>query len=492
MRLGKIGLVIALLLALHRSGEAQSLSVKNWDAQTVKGWGVFPSYHHSTYWGAGWDILSRTGVQNALYRDLGANWMRVELVPGFYNGSSADRLAYNGSTPRIDGLRQHIARARAIQPGIKYMVSIWTPPSNLKNPMSEDGNVGGVATHLVGYGTGNNYSALTSQEEEFCQWVLAGLKYLKNTVGAPAALCIQNEPTYAPGYMGCVYDGYQWARVTKRVKQLLNANAIGTELLAAEGNTYRDNKNLLWDKMWLLKDDTTLGSAVGGLATHSYDVSWADQPAMKDIFYQWEQTLSVHTNRDIWMTEWCTEDGTNVAPTNSPEIIWAINASRHLAREMVCFRTNYWFWWMGWGKNVGAGQLLSGDVTGTTAPNKTKTYHVLSRLWKNVPSGSLVRWVDSSTWHFQGYPWVDTGSTSWQWEVDAVAFKTPSGKMAMLIVNKTGSSFSALPVSGLLGTAADVYVTSASQNDVKTSRTLSGGSLTINLPAQSVAVVVTR
>jgi len=81
-----------------------------------------------------------------------------------------------------------------------------------------------------------------------------------------------------------------------------------------------------------------------------------------------------------------------VQPCRATPIDKTLNEMRHLARDLVVIKNNYWVWWMGWwissGPNNVEQTLLHGNPSN---PTKTQRFYVFKRLWNSVRPGYVVK-----------------------------------------------------------------------------------------------------
>jgi len=76
---------------------------------------------------------------------------------------------------------------------------------------------------------------------------------------------------------------------------------------------------------------------------------------------------AVRTGKDLWMT--------GGPPCRAP-IDKTLNEMRHLARDLVVIKNNYWVWWMGWWSSFGLTML-------------SRLYFMVIHLIRPRPRGSM-------------------------------------------------------------------------------------------------------
>ncbi|MFD2611611.1 glycoside hydrolase family 30 beta sandwich domain-containing protein [Paenibacillus gansuensis] len=438
-----------------------SVTVSSTDSQTMKGWGAFPSYFRSD-WNTesgtqNFTIFNKSQIQSALYSELGLNIIRVDLQPRAFNAAT-----WSLNTTALADLKQQIQIARDY--GITdYVVSVWSPPAAMKDPADINGQTpSGQATHLR-----------TDMEDAFVQYAADALNWLdQQGVGKAKAFSLQNEPSAAVGYDGCVYDQTQYQRVLVKLKNKLNNSGLSSvKVFGPEGQYPSSNWNQLGTNFSGLSD-TTVKNAIDVVATHTYDQYYQEIGTLTNY-----NTQAKNTGKEMWMTEWSPIDyGTS-------EIDWTINGMRHFARDLVEMEHTYWFFWRGWGHTNDNSSHPENLLTGDTAPVRSKLFYVFSKLWKNAPAGSKVRKMSTTDTTLKA-----TGSI----EDDMMAFVNPSGQTVVLLVNPTTTS-KTLDVKGINGNSVQQFVTTSSQNMTDSGNfTVSGGQASnLVFPARSISVLVT-
>jgi uncharacterized protein YjdB/O-glycosyl hydrolase len=443
--------------------EVYDLTISNTDQQTVKGWGVTPSWNR-----ADWNrnFIDRTAAQQALLQDLGVSMFRT-MIPA---------VAGDGDGNLIDAKMQEIydlIRVSEDKGVHDYMISVWSPPIGMKTLPTVNGWTGTEHVRL----RPEKEEAYTSYLVKSIQWLVA------KGASVPKALSFQNEPLSQIISEWCYWggdNGVQFQRVTKLLRSKLDsAGYTSVQILAPEGATYHENELLLGQGLSALNTDPALNYAITGLASHSYFSKGYDTTA---VYQKYKDALDNFPEKDRWQTEY----STLIAGVS--EMDMAINASQRLASDMAFIRNNYWFWWLGWANGrhpTDVGEvLLDGDGYTVT---KSKLFYVLSKIFNNVPVGSKVRHITGDV-----ASGITTADSMW---MDSVAFVN-GNKTVALVVNSTDKA-KTVNLKGLTGSTASVYQLTSSVGlgqDMQLAglRNIHGGTAsTIGLPAKSVSVVIT-
>ncbi|MBW4081553.1 sugar-binding protein [Paenibacillus sp. S150] len=470
-RAGGILLTAALVMSVYPAWPAKAgaaspvydLTVSDTDQQTVKGWGVFPSWNR-----ADWNrnFIDKTGAQQALFQDLGASMFRI-MIPA---------VAGDGDGNLIGAKMQEIYDLVDVAENHgmhDYIISVWSPPVGMKTIPTVNGWTG---TEHVRLRT-DKEDAYTSYLVDAIQWLTA------EGASVPQALSFQNEPLSQIISEWCYWggdNGVQYQRVAKLLRSKLDAAGLNSiQILGPEGATYHENELLLGQDFSALTQDTELDNAIAGLTSHSYFSKGYDNTG---VYQDYLDALNHFPEKDRWQTEYST------LISGISEMDMAINVSQRLASDMAFIRNNYWFWWLGWANGrhpTDVGEvLLDGDGYTVT---KSKAFYVLSKIFSNVPVGSTVRRINADP-----ASGLTTDDSVW---MDGVAFVSGSQTTA-LVVNPADQA-KTVNIKGLTGMTANVYQTApdiALGQDMRlaASRNIQGGTASvIELPAKSVSVVVT-
>ncbi|MBM7563660.1 sugar-binding protein [Paenibacillus sacheonensis] len=464
--------MLSVLIALYclpvkpagaEAAPVYDVSVSGVDQQTVKGWGIFPSWNR-----ADWNrnFTDKTGAQQALFEDLGATMFRV-MIPA---------VTGDGDGNLIEGKMQEIyeiINAGETRGMHDYMISVWSPPVGMKTLPTVNGWTGSEHVRLR-----------TDKEAAYADYLVKSIQWLAaHGASVPKVLSFQNEPLSQIVSEWCYWggdNGAQYRRVAKLLRSKLDeAGLTGVQILGPEGAAYHENELLLGEDFSALRADPALNAAIGGLASHSYFAKGFDN---NEVYTNYRAALDQVPDKDLWQTEY----STLIAGVS--EMDMAINAAQRLAGDMALIKDNYWFWWLGWANGrhpTDVGEvLLDGDGYTVT---KSKAFYVLGKLFNNVPVGSTVRRVSAD-------PASGLTTTDAVW-MDAVAFVNGSQTTALL-VNPTNAA-KTVNVNGLTGSTANVYqltgdVVKGQDMQLAASRNIQGGKASaVVLPARSVSVIVT-
>lgn len=502
------GLLTVLFGSATRAVRADAAVVVHGETvTTIGGFGVFPApydrvmpvyaggapaYEQGSWLPAKGPLTG--GATLAALRDLGCEIGRVNLTP------TLGRADHTLDPDRLQDLKDHLATLR--DAGMRrYVLTLWSPPAYMKLPDHvRYGVFQGRKQYLnPDYARPDRYGLA-----DYYVAVLSALKSAR--IAAPLSISIQNEPGIGPGYDGCVYTDnageiQTWRRAVTLLRRRLDAKRnpwfSGIAIIGPEAEGWDGMVPLLGaaspQGFAALNSDPSLAGALGGFAYHSYYTS-ADIRTL-------DQAMAAYPGRSRWMTEYSTAVGIRGemrSATGSQEMDWALNDVRRMAGDLVDLHTGYWFFWRFWHPSVAPDDqdLIYGDG------KKTKAYFAFQTLWTTVRGGWKVKRTTSTDPDLRAdnralINGPEPNGNMMSLPIDVIAFESPrADRTLVLLANWTGRDKTLAALSGLRGGAADILVTSASQDRARTgARHISGGTLQggpLTLPAGSITYVVSQ
>ncbi|MCL2771876.1 MAG: glycosyl hydrolase [Oscillospiraceae bacterium] len=436
--------------------------------QEITDWGVFFGSDSS-----GTD--GRTLLKDAVFKDMGITNYRIELY-GECGGPN--------KTLDYDRLNQV---ASAIKSGCeygikKYLLSVWTPPPEFKT----NNSISGLNAD------GTDASLKVENEQDYCDYIVKCLDYFTKDLGLPKpyAFDLQNEPENVADYQSCLYTPEQYVRVAKLMRKTLDAAGYTDVPLIGIGDVFLRNIKFFGNKFSQFAADPELNSAIPIVAVHAYvHPGWTSDNDVRN----WRAALELYPEKQAWMTEFCTGEGLP-SPTMLSK---TMDLAEVLSSNMVNARINDWFWWTafasGYEINVPNQEtLLSGN--GTTTLNKSMQYNLLSIIYKNAVPGSKVALLETDD------PEINTAMGE---RIDMCAWRNDNADIVLLAdTKKTTDRYYRL--NNLNGKSATVYYfdEEISMNGGKVApnnyepkvlppRNLENGSIVVEVPTNTVIVVVT-
>ncbi|MFH1367491.1 MAG: hypothetical protein ABII64_00045 [Elusimicrobiota bacterium] len=436
-----------------------TVMVQKKNQQTIKGWGCFPTY--TCYWERADEFIKNDKIQSLIYDELGITVARFDLLPDFYDASKDDGSLNINS---LEALIEKIIKP-AQNHGIRqYFFSPWTPPLPFRK-----------FNTWMPYGPNKELNNLkVEREDDYVRYIVEVLKYIRvKGVTLPIGVSIQNELKSMVEWQGCIYSREQYQRVAKKLRKALDANNLNKVLiLGPEGALIDDNAEILGGfDLPDLKNDKELNRAIGAIAHHTYD-QWQEGTKDPSLFKRYNNA-AVNTGKDLWMTEWSVGVG-------GSEIEKVINTMRHVIRDLVLVRNNYYIWWLGWDfKNTEYALLVEGKGEDV---KKTKLFYIFQKLFNNASPGCAVRHLTTDD------PDLRANDAFY---IDMVAFD--SGKsMVVLLANYTTKDKKML-LKGLKGKKINEYQTTETEDMADRGvKDIINGSAEIILPQKSVVILVTH
>jgi len=340
----KLFCLLMLPALMAGASETTTLTVEPNDLQQVNHWGV--SVQNRPDWGAQWSIVNFSNSLDAVYKELGATIVRLNIDYDTYD-----------KVKKREILRD--AALAATERGMKWYGVPWSPPAFMKTINHVNGKVNGEINRLKpGY------------EDEVAAWLVDLVKWLdEQGVPLPIALDPQNEPDWnPPSYPGCIYSAEQIQTVTVELRKQLDAAGYPQILVApndggAPGSdlspTSNPNKGTV-NMLGLLpggafETNAAFRAACGIITTHTYDLHnnlYKARPGYMKEFVD----ATKRAGKELWMSEW---EVTHEHTHSDWEII--SETVSHFNRDMSSMGFNAWMHWKLWeGSRFGAGSNDSG------------------------------------------------------------------------------------------------------------------------------------
>ena len=307
------------------------------------------------------------------------------------------------------------------------------------------------------YTTNGRYYGGSLAAAHYQDWAntLARFAVDSAATGAPLyAISIQNEPDWdATPYPSCAYSSAQFHAFIPYLASALNSHGVGaTKIIIGE------QAGWAIDRAAATLADPVTKAMVGIVATHDYSGTIA----------------AVDTGgKPLWMTEGCLKGAYDGGMTN------ALSLADVVHRSLVTGGVSAWLYW-----NI-IGTPWDNDNEGLTDPAARDTATPANEMAKRAYA--LGNW---SKFVRPGY--VRIGGTSDDTNVLVSAFKSPTGKLVIVAVNRSGSSVSStFTLAGVAGTTMVPWLTSATSNlTQQPSVDVRSGSFTYTLPASSLVTFV--
>lgn len=264
--------------------------------------------------------------------------------------------------------------------------------------------------------------------------------YIKNAGVTLAAISLENEPDYRPNYESCSWTGTEIEKFSKE-----NAPTIGYPFMIAESFGFR--KSMTDPTL----NDSTACANISYIGGHLYGAS---------PFYY---TNAINHGKKIWMTEHYYNNANN-------DIAIALKVAKEI-NDCMCDNMNaYVWWWM---------LPLHGSQCNLINSSNTLTLN-------GCAIGQFAKWIRP------GYKRID--ATPNPYTGIYVSAYTNGTKIVIVLINASSISVKQ-PIKIQNGSISSVtpYETSSSKNIAPLSNiSVSDGSFTVNLDAQSITTLVSN
>jgi O-glycosyl hydrolase len=335
--------------------------------------------------------------------------------------------------------------AKSYGSDVKILASPWTAPANFKTNNSRI----------------NGGKLRTDYYDDYANHLNSYVQYMKSQGVTIDVTSVQNEPDWHPDYDSMDWTGTELATFVRDQ----GAKVKDTKLLVAEavgfGRSYTDPT----------LRDTTARNTIGYVGGHLYGAEASGNLSAYPLAAQY--------GKNQWMTEWNLHaaDGNGSNIWGDPANLAAWNESlddimRTVHRSMEANWSAY-IWWYGkrYYSFIGDGEAQFGTTRGA----------VLKRGSAFAQYSKYVR---------PGYQRVGLTKSSKASPLEVTAY-TGGGKVTLVVLNRSNSAVNdavvQLPQSV---SSAQYVVTSRSQSAASQPARVSGGQVTVSVPARSISTVV--
>ncbi len=256
----------------------------NKEYQTIQGIGGFgfrdvnwadPSEWWTDSWG------------DTVLNDLGFSITRNEWYPPKIEGEVQDSN-WEVQKPFIQ--KYHNLASLSGKP-LKQIISIWSPPANMKSNNS----------------TKNGGTLLPEYYDDFGRWLVECLDAYKEAGVDVYAISPQNEPSAVVDYNSCYYTPQEYVNMIKVVGPIVKAAYPNVKLMGPEEMTC---ETWTWNKSYgkALMEDKEALKWIDIIVVHAYTIEYAVVPSdtkfealqMKQVYEKYKKS-----SKEIWQTEVC-------------------------------------------------------------------------------------------------------------------------------------------------------------------------------------------
>ena len=299
------------------SGPAYSLDVTIDGArrhQMIEGFGTC-----LIAWSQRFRELYRTEEFQRIYVEgVGCNMLRVNMWGPTFEKPTEDwrQIRYedfdmgaNGGRPQI-----FVDFGRGIlklDPGIKIIGTVWSPPAWMKiNKSITDKRSGAI--RAGGYGKFDNRID-PKYFRHFCKWMAEYVK-LHDKLGVPFyAVSPGNEVQFTQSFESCVWDGKDYTTILIMLREMLDTEGCEhVKIFGPETMTSHMYEGGTGSYVKAIKDNTKALMALDIFATHGYEDGVRAEMSATSSGRFWDQIRD--TGKPFWITEGGTGDHNWLGP----------------------------------------------------------------------------------------------------------------------------------------------------------------------------------
>jgi O-glycosyl hydrolase len=444
--------VASLALSVWCVSEVQAVTVDvNTTYQTVDGFGFFGP--KIVWWGSSSSSAFYSPSWLATVIDtLGTTIWRNE----YYSEESNQDANWAKQSPAVQALHN---KAVAAGNPLKFIFSVWSPPSALKVACS-NGCWGTPTTSPHPDGIKNGGCLGTTQHTALANWLVTGIHNYELLGINLYALSFQNEPLFCQYYNSGFYDFGYYAAVLAAIGPTVKAAYPNVKFFGAEhmlaANMNDGNSQFQWIYESQIGRNTTSRQYMDIWAYHGYSDGVNPIPGseMAQLWSLARDSLARYgATKPIWMTE-----------TSGYDDTWGAGGAQELAAAM--FAAVQYGNLAGWVYWYGADDLIN------TSDRLTKRGNVQKHFSRYLRPGAVR---------------VATGATG-NANVHVVAFRHATlNNFVVMAMNSSTSSYSLSLTGTGVPTEFTHYRTTATDNCANAGTVPSSS---ITLPANSLNTLV--
>jgi beta-glucosidase len=282
--------------------------------QTIEGFGTC-----LVAWVDRFRKLYRTEDFQRIYVEgVGCNMLRVNMWGPTLENATEDwtQIRFEDFDMEADGGRPQIfvdfgQAIRKIDPAIKIIGTVWSPPAWMKISKSITDKRSG-AIRAGGYGEFTN-RVDPKYFKHFCKWMVEYVK-LHDKQGVPFyAVSVGNEVQFTQSFESCVWDGKDYVTILLMLRETLNAEGYShVKIFGPETMTSHLYEGGTGSYVKAIKESPKALEALDVFATHGYEDGVKAEMSATSSRMFWE--LIKDTGKPFWITEGGTGDHAWPAP----------------------------------------------------------------------------------------------------------------------------------------------------------------------------------
>jgi len=450
--------------------------------QTIDGFGTATYCYNKT----DHEMYAKPEFQKLVVEDLGLSMIRFAIVPAHFKVvEKPEQISRNdfifegkvegvpvnektgkpiyGPTKGVIPCLEFIAALRKLNPEIKVVPSVWSPPYWMKTKVGVSGG-----------------SLRPEYYEHYARYLAEWVRFVKERYNIDIyALSPQNELEFVEPYDSCVYKPEEFAAVVKVIGQTFRREGLNVKLYGPEDMTHYGPRTVRFIKA--VEEDPAAKPFLNILATHGYSDGI-------------QSTGSVQENADFWglikdygKPYWQTETGPGAADdrwndggpdgqvTNAKTgklvegALASIGGRHHYA--LAYGQASAWLFWQITGDTPSIHALMVCDQPG-------KRYYVAKQFWRYIRPGAVR---------------IAAGPDGGDKGVCLTAYQHPRDKtVTVVLLNRSDDNVKTTVAlkTDFPMTAFETFRTSLKENCADVGKTpVAGGKAVLTLPPRSIVTL---
>lgn len=435
---------------------------KSVNYQGIDGFGFFGAY--DVWWAA--QNLWNDAWGDKIINDLGITIWRNEWYPPATPDASQDADWYK-QEPVVQGIK---AKADLYGVNLKFIVSIWSPPADMKWLCNFSWAGDPDATRNAGQVSTKNGGTLNpGKYTDYADWLKLCIQSYKDAGIDLYALSLQNEPLFSEPYNSCTYTTQWYCDLLNNAVPLIKSSYPDVKIFGSENMLEMEGKSDNWPYFYhqAIKNDTYAKDNIDILAVHGYSdgVSATSGSELARMWTYHQEEFSTPLNKPAWMTE---TSGYSDSWTGDGTTPGALNLAMDIYSGLNYGNMQAWVWWQGSeASGISNYSLMSNNTCG-------KKYYASKHYYRFIRPGA-----------------IRVKSTSDDPEVFVTAFNHQEKGTTTIVIINNGSEAKSVSVLGDdLPAVFAIYLTTSGSENCKEAGTLNPGQDNhFELPAKSIVTL---
>jgi glucuronoarabinoxylan endo-1,4-beta-xylanase len=350
--------------------------------QTIEGFGFFGAQEE--WWEDGPHFTEAWA--ELILQDLGITIWRNEYyppedttiqVPYHFQDSN-----WEEQRPVVAGLQQ---KATELNVPLKFMVSVWSPPADMKCAIIDDE----ISDEPHPFGAKEGGTLCPEKYDEFAQWLIDGIALYESEGIDLYALSPQNEPLFQESYNSCVYYFEWFSEMIKNAMPIVKNAYPNVKIVGAENLIELEVGNHPYSYSFKLSEDAEALNLLDAWAGHGYISNFSDVNNFLDLNKIDDQRASVWNdyqslyanpnNKPVWMTEGGGQgDDWQYSFANDEVVLGAYDLGKAIWSSLVEGNTETWMWWQGSSAELNDFSLMRGTE------ELSKKYFVCKQFFRYI------------------------------------------------------------------------------------------------------------